>query len=324
MSLLPAYMSGLWKCYEQMHKEDLESIDLALLSVDPLTCHISVLPFLAWEADININGFTEEQLRKIIEKVFETSRYAGSVYSIKNILNSLGNLEFIEYFSENPYVFNVKMLLDSDIPSINKYVYLIEKYKNIRSQYEFEFNIETLSTYKETSASSISADFFQGLSIEKQASLSTKANSNFRSDFVAILGFDKTSKYAATASSSFDIETSRNYFDVDRFSNIKNQAIANMRIDFSYNNSDVMHLPIPPIMLNTSIKDMSVAIFDIDFSSNGSDVFHLNYEKNYEVAGGASIDGFGVMDMEFYDSGILFDATATTLVSNENSVNLDF
>jgi len=30
------------------------------------------------------------------------------------------------------------------------------------------------------------------------------------------------------------------------------------------------------------------------------------------------------MDMEFYDGGILFDATTTTLISNENSVNLDF
>jgi len=265
MSLLPAYMSELWKCYEEMRRVDMIALDPSLVSTDPLTCHISVLPFLAWESDVNIDGFNDEQSRKVISKAIESSRFSGSIYALKNILDSLGNLELTEYFSDNPYVFNVKMLLDSDIPSINKYAYLVEKYKNARSEFEFDFDLEALSLYKEQSASSISADFFQGLSIEKQASLSTKANNNFRSDFVAILEFDKTSKYAATSSSSFDIETSRDYFDVDRFSDIKNQAIANMRIDFSYNNSDVMHLPIPPIMLSTSMKDMSVAIFDIDF-----------------------------------------------------------
>lgn len=324
MSLLPAYMSELWGCYEQMSREDLHSFDLQLLSVDPLTCHVSVLKFLAWEADVNINGFDENQARNLIKNTMLNSIYAGTVFSIKNVLKNISNIEIEEYFEEKPFYFKAKVSTETDIPSINKYAYLINKYKNARSHYELDFDITSNVDFIESSASKTAVDFFQDINFEKEFFVSFDAKSSFQTCFDVGIDFEQKSSYAASAISAFDIETKRDFFDVERFSSFTNTSAANMRLDFSYNDSDVMHLPIPPFVLNTEIRNEASAIFVMDFFQNSSDVFHLKHEKNYEVIGGVNVESYGVIDMEFYDSGVDFNTTTKTLTANAvQSVNLD-
>jgi phage tail P2-like protein len=323
MSILPAYMSELWKCLELVMQEELASINASLISTQPENCDAGVLPFLAWESNVNIDDLNELQARSMIASAIKSQRYTGTLLSIREMFSGLADVEITEYFSEKPFYFNVKLLIDDDIPGINKYAYLLDRFKNVRSKYELEFDMESVFSLYTTSASSVRSDFFQGLNLDKSSSLSCQANNIFMSDFTAILDFEKISEGTVNTASTFELETKKEFFDVSRFTEVKNQAIANMRLDFSYNESDVMHLPIPPIMLNTAIGDMSVAVFNMDFSQNGSDVFHLNHNKNYEVVGGVGIDGYGVMDMEFYDECIMFNAKIKTLISNANSVNLD-
>jgi len=323
MTLLPAYMSELYKSYETMKQEDREAFNVKLLSADPLECHVSVLPFLAWEADINIDELDVTHSREIIVNAMQNFLYAGTVFGLKNIFNSIGGVDIEEYFSQKPYYIKSKIVLEKDIPSINKYAYFIERYKNARTKYELEFDLNTQSHYVDKSASNVAVDFFNKFELEKEFHFVVDAKNSFHSGFDAKLAFEKVSNYVTSASSTFDVETSRDFFDVDRLSDVKNQAIANMRLDFSYNESDVMHLPIPPVVLNTYVSDRAVAIFDMDFTQNSSDVFHLSFNKNYEALGGVDINNYGVMDMEFYESGINVNTTSRTLLLNASSVNLN-
>ena len=324
MSLLPAYMDELWNSYEQMRREEMARVDVNLLSVEPLECHSSVLPFLAWEYDVNINEFDAVQQRSIVVNAIENSYYIGTLYSVKNIFNSVGSVVIDEYFEEKPFYFKAKMLIDSELTSINKYAYLLEKYKNVRSKFELEFDLDTNANIYESAASNVAVDFFNEFELEKEFHFVVDAKNSFYSGFDAKLAFEKVSNYETSASSAFDVETSRDFFDVGRLSDVKNQAIANMRLDFSYNESDVMHLPIPPIELKTVVGDMAIAVFDMDFTQNSSDVFHLNYEKHYEALGGVDIGNYGAVDMEFYDSGVDLNTITQTLTANAvQSVNLD-
>jgi phage tail P2-like protein len=140
MSLLPAYMSELWKSYEQMHREDLSLFDVNLLSVDPLSCHISVLPFLAWEADVNIDGFSESVQRDLVAGAFRALQYAGTKGALENALDAFTDVNVIEWFKDgaDPFTFKVDLSINKDVEITTKVTSRVteiaHKRKNARSQ----------------------------------------------------------------------------------------------------------------------------------------------------------------------------------------------
>lgn len=140
MSLLPAYMSELWRSYEQMHQEDLELFDVNLLSVDPLKCHISVLPFLAWEADVNIDGFSESVQRDLVAGAFRALQYAGTKGALENALDAFTNVNVVEWFRDgsSPFTFKVDLSINKDVEITtkvaNRVTEIAKKRKNARSQ----------------------------------------------------------------------------------------------------------------------------------------------------------------------------------------------
>jgi len=149
MSLLPAYMSELWKCYEEMRRVDMLVLDPSLVSTNPFTCHISVLPFLAWEADVAIDGFSEEIQRSLIDGAFRSLRYAGTKAALENALDAIVDVDVVEWFSDaaEPYTFKLDLSVDKDVeitPGVAKRVEAIaNKRKNARSQMS-----ELLLSYK--------------------------------------------------------------------------------------------------------------------------------------------------------------------------------
>ncbi|DAB30676.1 MAG TPA: phage tail protein I [Sulfurimonas sp. UBA12504] len=104
MSLLPAYMSDAWNCYEQMSREDLSAINPELVNVSPELCHANVLPFLAWEAGINISGFSEAITRSMIRASINAMAYAGTTQALKESISSLGLATSVtEWFDASPH-----------------------------------------------------------------------------------------------------------------------------------------------------------------------------------------------------------------------------
>ena len=140
MSLLPAYMSELWKSYEQMRREELESFNVNLLSVNPHECHISVLPFLAWEADVNIDGFSESVQRDLVAGAFRALQYAGTLAALENALDSFVDINVVEWFVDKSpaYSFKVDLSINKDVEItpkvISRVTEIANKRKNARSQ----------------------------------------------------------------------------------------------------------------------------------------------------------------------------------------------
>lgn len=140
MSLLPAYMSELWRCYEQMHREDLQSFDVGLLSVDAKTCHKSVLPFLAWEADVNVDGFSEQVQRDLIDGAFRSLQYAGTKGALERALDAFNAVDVIEWFHDGstPFTFKVDLSVNKDVEIttevVDRVTEIAHKRKNARSK----------------------------------------------------------------------------------------------------------------------------------------------------------------------------------------------
>jgi len=139
MSVLPAYMSELFRAYEEMRSVDRVAIDSSLIGTDPKKCHKSVLPFLAWEADVNIDGFSEDIQRKLIDGAFKALQYAGTRGALESAFEGVVDVNVIEWFdytSLNPYHFKLD-LSANNIELTPKTADRIEKIalkrKNVRS-----------------------------------------------------------------------------------------------------------------------------------------------------------------------------------------------
>ena len=110
MSLLPAYMSTVWRVLEQLEREDMHNIDPTLVSTDPLTCHEAVLPFLAWECGVEISNLDEKTARGVIQAGIEAMVHAGSVASLKNQTGALlDNSEVKEWFEYGGEAYHFKV-----------------------------------------------------------------------------------------------------------------------------------------------------------------------------------------------------------------------
>ena len=149
MSLLPAYMSELWRCYEEMRSESLDLINVELISTDPQSCHSAVLPFLAWECDVDISAVSEDTARLMICAAFDAMVYAGTIKALKETVKSLSDdtdvIEWFEYSGE-PFHFKTETIVSdytkrfgSDL--FEKMRTSINKNKNVRSVLD-EFSIK--------------------------------------------------------------------------------------------------------------------------------------------------------------------------------------
>jgi len=142
MSLLPAYMRDVWKCYETMAGEDRLLIDPSLVNVSSEVCHISILPFLAWEADVDVSGLNEVLSRKVIRATFDAMKYAGTARSLIGPVEALSDTvkvaEWFEYAGA-PYHFRVEIdASENGLTSelIRKLDKTVKKQKNVRSVLE--------------------------------------------------------------------------------------------------------------------------------------------------------------------------------------------
>ncbi|WAK43894.1 tail protein I [Sulfurimonas phage SNW-1] len=142
MSLLPAYMSELWRCYEQMSREDLQSFDIGLVSVEPESCHSSVLPFLAWECDADISGLDDRAARAVIRAAFDAMQYSGTAKALISNVEALSeSVKVYEWFEYGGDAYNFRVEIDSSQNGlsselITKLENTARKQKNVRSNLE--------------------------------------------------------------------------------------------------------------------------------------------------------------------------------------------
>ncbi len=139
--MLPAYMNELWLAYWQMSTEDRGAIDPALLSVDPLTCHEALLPYLASELGIDISGLDTATARSLLGDASNSFKNAGTIGSLKKSLASLGVAKVEEWFeySGSPYLFKLRVDVNEhglNETMLNRIESIALERKNARSQME--------------------------------------------------------------------------------------------------------------------------------------------------------------------------------------------
>ncbi len=138
-TLLPSYMRVFWNCYEQMAREDRAVVDPLLVSVNPLDCHVAVLPFLAWEAGVNIEGFSERVQRDLVAGAFRTLPYRGTRYALESALDAFLDVDVVEWYEDAraPFTFKLDFSVVKDVEITPKMVRRVEEIaeqnKNARS-----------------------------------------------------------------------------------------------------------------------------------------------------------------------------------------------
>lgn len=140
-TLYPAYMSDAWKAYEQMSSEDKEAIEPSLASVDPFVCDSGVLPFLAWEAGVDVSRMDVDISRAVISAAFASLLHRGTIGSLEKSIEPMGEIEIMEWFNtaKTPYTFDAKMTLAVDL----RLVYDAQRFESIKKQINESKNVRS-------------------------------------------------------------------------------------------------------------------------------------------------------------------------------------
>jgi phage tail P2-like protein len=131
-----------------------------LINASPELCHVSLLPFLAWEADVDVSGISQAMSRKVIRAAFDTMKYAGTARALIGPVEALSDtvkvVEWFEYAGE-PFNFRVEInASESGLSSalITKLEKTCAKQKNARSVLE-NIKISMLSRATMTHAATL-------------------------------------------------------------------------------------------------------------------------------------------------------------------------
>ncbi len=113
--------------------------------IDPATCPVSFLPWLAWQESIDewLPDWTESEQRAAIAASLYVHAHKGTIGSIRRALQTLGyGIDVIEWFADMPpaapYTFRVTVT-DMNGRGVTEtlqaaLVKTVERYKNARSQ----------------------------------------------------------------------------------------------------------------------------------------------------------------------------------------------
>lgn len=207
-----------------------ELIDrLGTIDLTPLLIYIidnvdkSALPHLAWQ--FHIEGWelaeTEEEKRALIKKAIELHRYKGTRWAVKEALNALNiQADIKEWFepegSGEPYTFNIKLAFEKDVKNISYLVGVIDKYKNVRSHAYIDYEIIRNILYRIFSGSLFDIKHEGGLTISKNAPLSSSGAGIFSFAPFAEIEIKGESMLNISLGQRSDIDFEDIIFDVDR------------------------------------------------------------------------------------------------------------
>lgn len=137
-TLLPKHEPQKQKALDFLGADVVARIDLEDFTLLPSDIPAHLLPHLAFIYDVNVNGLSVKEQRKLIEKSFDIHRHLGTGYALKEALKVIGiEAEIIEWYDTNgelaPYYFGLK-LKKNDSRGTSFLLNYIERFKNERSR----------------------------------------------------------------------------------------------------------------------------------------------------------------------------------------------
>lgn len=167
LSILPSNKVLIDKKIDVIAADIFDDLDLSVIDISPLTCSAKLLPILAIDLDVDIDGLEEQKQRELLQNAREIHKYGGTPYILKKAIKILHeDINVKEWFlySGEPYHFRVEVNNSSKIIDQQFYEELeksINKYKNVRSILE-NIEIKTKSHLDNRYASA----YLQGESIK--------------------------------------------------------------------------------------------------------------------------------------------------------------
>lgn len=333
ISLIPSFEKVELHSSDLVAKDVISSVSQEIQQIktlaNPLTCDSKYLPFLAYAFKVDFwdDRLDIEAKRALIQESILLHKRKGTLWAIERvleILNVKANVfEWYKYGGE-PYYFKVKLELQQQFPNINQLAKLIDVYKNVRSKYEIDFDLFLNTFFSLRTGTNTSIDISESLKFEFNSIINTNFGSNFNYDPHDIFKVEKSFSFATTASSISDIEFEEKEFNVNRNTFIDPVVGLIARLDFGYTDSDVMHLPIPPIQLKTKIKNSAISIFDMNFSNIDDSLFHLTYMKEYIARSDVKSSFSSIFEIDLNNSGINLEVNVETSFDNTIKTNLNF
>ena len=137
-SLLPKIEPRKQKDLDYLGANVISRLDLKDFTLLPATTPLALIKHLAFMYDVNIDGLSEKEQRKLIEKSFDIHRHLGTSYALKEALKIINlDAEIMEWYNTNgelaPYHFGLK-LNKMDDRGTSFLLNYIEQYKNERSR----------------------------------------------------------------------------------------------------------------------------------------------------------------------------------------------
>ncbi len=147
-SLLPIASSREEHATDLVAKAKLD-FDLTPVDLNPKTCEIKLLPWLAYQWRVSITGLSEKEQRSLISTARKIHQYKGTVYAVKVALSSVFESSTItEFCGERVFEFDARVTLKADptayydAAKFDTARNLIDAAKNARSRFiNFEIDM---------------------------------------------------------------------------------------------------------------------------------------------------------------------------------------
>lgn len=142
MSLLPNYKSKFDKKLDEFFGVKLDGLDISVINTLADTCPAGLLPILAANFDVDIDGLSKIAARELIKNAFEIHYYSGTFYSLQKALSAFYDTAKIsEWYSYGGKPYHFKLSLEASNKGISKESLaktdeLVNEYKNVRSVFD--------------------------------------------------------------------------------------------------------------------------------------------------------------------------------------------
>jgi len=109
--------------------------DYSSLTVDPLKCHVTVLPHIAFDYGVSIKGMSEKESREFLDLIKRTRSITGTVGAIDKAINFfLTEGELKEWYQNRERFARGQFGIKTTNPNVFPFIENIKHFKNTRSK----------------------------------------------------------------------------------------------------------------------------------------------------------------------------------------------
>lgn len=296
---------------------------------NPLLCDEKYLPFLAYAYKVDFwdDRLSTDKKRLLIKDSILLHQKKGTLWALERILEILEvKAEISEWFNYggDPYYFKIKLSIEQEFPYLNQLQKIISIYKNVRSLFEIDFDLFLKTPFTCTSATNTRLEIQEDIYFNKEVSNIMSFGLNYDYEPFEVIHIEKDLLLGLASSNITDIEVDVKGFNVDRDTAFNNLTGLIANLHFGDINSDVMHLPIPPIKLSTSFIASSNVILNIGFEQeSGRDLFNLTQHINYEAETLINFLSSSSTGIDFSNNGLNSTIKTKTNINNICLLNLN-